>query len=381
MTCNFSPGRSAVILEFRPVSIPQNWMTGLPCSYHREGRLLNFRRESIVDQMSAYSGPPFEKLFPPGRFASMSTTAARVLEECRRKHESARARGFKPEVERPGVPSEADVFRRGRVVWGTVVKANQALYRAGKIDSYGCVVFSFDPYFDEHLRDLSDIGSAVWALRNTTPQEPALRALAAIVSDDETTADRVVPTSLTKGREVQYCVLFIPRQRLPTNHLADIHLPVIADPHSPSAVMLLPIALWPSALVNHWKALAAKRPPIPPILVAPTSPHEFMSNLLVLTSAAARQIKSIIVQQRLKCAFLRVGEEHGAYSMDLEEARPNRHRDLSYMAQGIQVTVTGVRPALMGIELDFIESAREGRVHLSSETSMKTDERAHGPTL
>ena len=281
-------------------------------------------------------------------------SSQQIIDECRQKHALAAKSGFKPEYESSTHAMERHLFNRGRPVWGSVVKANRALYLPGKIDLWGCAVFSFDPYFDGHTDELEAIRAAVSGVRGSAPQDPVMSEFAKMVSEDYASFPRsLVPQSLSHGREVWYQEICIVRSRLPVAYLVDRLLPIIADANASAGIMVPPINCWADELVEEWKAKAASRPPAIEASAPRVSLKEFLANPLTITPTAAKELQRAIAQNRLKRASLRVGHEHGAYSMDLTEASPGRD-DFSYTSQQICVIISlKCTGALMGIELDF----------------------------
>lgn len=278
----------------------------------------------------------------------------RIINECRSKYLVAVRSGFRPEYESSRSALEARLFRRGVLIWACVVKANDALYTHGTIDLRGCVVFSFDPYFDGRAAELEAIADTVFSTRRLPPEDSSIGKFAKIVSEDRAFTPRsLIPASLTGGQEVWYEELYFVRSRLPAGCLLDRLLPIITNTDASSGVMVPPINCWANELVDDWTSKATERPPAVIDVRSAVSLEEFLADPLVITPAAAKELQRVVLKQRLKRASLRVGHERGAYSMDLTEALPN-HDDFSYKSQRIRLIVNqNCAEALMGMELDF----------------------------
>lgn len=285
-----------------------------------------------------------------------SSAPSRLIEECRRKHEAARATGVGP-----GASSAAlDLFQRGRAVWGAIVMANSALYEPGRLPLPGCIAMSFDPWFDDNVDELAGIASAAFELRGTVATDPALSAFAGLVKDDYARpANHPIPRSLTSGRVVYYQLLQFVRERLPTGYLVHQVVPVIAGPGGSSPSMLLPLECWADELIAQWSKLAAGRRPPGVGCPAAIDLGEFMTNPLTISPATAAEVRKIVSVQHLRTPSLRVTEEHGAYGLDITDERPNPARDFSYESQGMRLVIDrNCARSLMGIEVDFVTSTR-----------------------
>ena len=181
-----------------------------------------------------------------------------MIRECRRLHAAARDL---PAADLPIKASEVATFVRGDVVWAAIVKANRALYQPGTQDAPGCIVWSFDPYFDERFSDLAAIGRHVSELRGTRPADPTLARFTALVEDDYSTpSSDFIPSVLSQGRHVRYQVLSFFRRRLACGYIVERRVPVIVDWQRPTSIMLFPLQYWGGALVERWEKLAQRTP-------------------------------------------------------------------------------------------------------------------------
>ena len=104
-----------------------------------------------------------------------------VIEECRTNYEGAR-KNFTPEMEKvnnneipcwlenvedvqgyTGIIDDQDIiYEHGKVVWGSLVMANQNAFKPGTCNMPGLVTYSLDPYYDAHFSDLKKISKFMY---------------------------------------------------------------------------------------------------------------------------------------------------------------------------------------------------------------------------
>ncbi len=145
------------------------------------------------------------------------------------------------------------LIRKGRVVWGALVLADDALFAPGSGDRPALVVYSNDDYYDARPSELAALGVRLAALRGTRPAAPELRELAAQLRNDSGRPLGVpLPASLS-SREVLLTSAMIIRSHLPDGFLAGDWFPMLT--HAASAVpLVVPSPFWPQALRAAWDA-------------------------------------------------------------------------------------------------------------------------------
>jgi hypothetical protein len=142
------------------------------------------------------------------------------------------------------------LLRKGRIVWGALVRAPEGLLSRGDVDLPGVLVYSIDPHFDGRPEELRNIGSRLASLK-TTSDTPALRAIAEQLRDENARPfDVKVPEALTT-REVLMTSFIGVRSHLPSGRLGADWFPMLSHPDSPIP-MLVPCAYWPQALRAAW---------------------------------------------------------------------------------------------------------------------------------
>lgn len=142
---------------------------------------------------------------------------------------------------------------QGQVVWGAVVQANKRLFVPGPIDAPASVIFSEDPWFDDHPTALVQIADALFKLKGTQPADAQRRAFADLLTVETAPGMRFpVPTSMSEGRAIYHSSVVLPRKHLPRGLLAGQLLPMFLDPAGTGAVLLVPAAYWPRRFLASW---------------------------------------------------------------------------------------------------------------------------------
>ena len=143
------------------------------------------------------------------------------------------------------------LIRKGRIVWGALVLADEALFAPGDEDKPALVVYSNDEYFDARPAELGALGARIADPKGTRAAAPELRELALQVRNDAGRPLGVaVPAALSAHDVVLTSVMGI-RDHLPGGVLAADWFPILT--HSASAVpLIVPAALWPQAMRAAW---------------------------------------------------------------------------------------------------------------------------------
>lgn len=164
----------------------------------------------------------------------------------------------KPEWMRPD-DSLNEVFARqklllteGRIVWGGLVQANSQMFKPGAANCPGLLVYSPDEHFDAYPAELRQLGRAFFALKGKEPDDPELRHLAKIVTEE---VDRTLQFRLPRvfcAQDVCSGIFMLFRQHIPNGVLSCGLFPVLTHPSTP-AVLMLPFEFWPIELIVMWK--------------------------------------------------------------------------------------------------------------------------------
>jgi hypothetical protein len=77
------------------------------------------------------------------------------------------------------------LLEQGRVVWGAVAQANTGLFVRGPRDLPANTVYSLDPHFDAAPEALRAIAHGVFEVKETTPPDPEVARMAALIADEK----------------------------------------------------------------------------------------------------------------------------------------------------------------------------------------------------
>jgi hypothetical protein len=146
-----------------------------------------------------------------------------------------------------------DLLKRGRLVWGRLVQANQYLFYPGVDDSPAEVLFYPDAPADFNPELLNPIAQRFTNLKGSQPDDPELATLAASLTDEY---DRhfglAMPDSLSPDFPTEASVIYVVRKYLPNGYLSQKILPLLIYPEQPRLVMTLPCRYWPVEMEDWW---------------------------------------------------------------------------------------------------------------------------------
>ena len=144
------------------------------------------------------------------------------------------------------------LLREGQIVWGALVQANSLLFAPGPADLPAMLVYSPDPHFDARPAELRLIGSKLFALKGTQPEDPELLALARLITEevDHSMGLRLPP--VFSAQDMRSAVFMVFRDHLPNEILSGGTFPILMHPSTP-AVMIVPFEFWPAELTILWR--------------------------------------------------------------------------------------------------------------------------------
>lgn len=152
------------------------------------------------------------------------------------------------------VDGTAGMWKRGRVVWGALVQANNVLFAPGADDAPMSCIYSFDPWYAEHPDLLARLAAALAGLKHQqVPEHAGLARIAHDLTDELRRSFAVpVPADVTAGREVLLTTTMVFREALPTGVLRDSIFPLCALPGE-EATSIPPASTWPAPLIARWR--------------------------------------------------------------------------------------------------------------------------------
>lgn len=218
-----------------------------------------------------------------------------------------------------------------------LVMANHQLLRPGTGDAPALAVFALDPRATPDY--LADIARRMFALKNTHPADPDLRAVAQIVTDERSVPHRrrALPATFTRGPVVYAADLHITRRYLKAGFLDAMAVPCLAIPGYTGTLELLP----------HWAAGGPVRAAVAAASAAP---------VLTVTAAAAEAFHAARkAAGEPEDTIMRVGvhtDDTGMYALDLDHGVTDADWVASYYWVTVAVDTAHV-PFLRGTAVDY----------------------------
>jgi hypothetical protein len=222
----------------------------------------SFVAGKVLEKPFAGSGAHFVKPMQPRPDMAHIIAKLRASYEQRQQHMSAISLaslvGPKPSWLKPtdGLTEffewQTLLLTEGHVAWGALVQANQLLFKPGEDNCPALLVHSLDSYFDARPQELQLIGSTFFSLKNIDFDDPELKEVARLVTDE---MDRSMGFELPKvfsDKMVQSATFMGFRKHIPNGVLSSGLFPILTHP-STRAVMMVPFEAWPIELIVLWK--------------------------------------------------------------------------------------------------------------------------------
>lgn len=146
------------------------------------------------------------------------------------------------------------LLRQGRVVWGALVQANVGLFEPGREDLPACLLYGPGDDYDDAVPALTELAAEVFRLKDSTPEDTSLRALAAALTDEYARPSRLdVPPRLTRGPQAALTTALLHRAHLPGGRLRGRFFPLLIAPELTPWTLPLPGAFWGPELLTAWR--------------------------------------------------------------------------------------------------------------------------------
>ena len=148
--------------------------------------------------------------------------------------------------------SQKDLLGNGKVVWSSIVQANEDLFKGTNEPLPATVVYSFDPMIDSFPNKLDEISEKVYKLKHITSSEE-LKKFASIISNENNIILTVaIPPSFTDNIECYYGFIMIEPDFLPNGKLNKRLLPILANPENNETILMLPDDFWDEKLKEFY---------------------------------------------------------------------------------------------------------------------------------
>jgi hypothetical protein len=178
----------------------------------------------------------------------------------------------------------------GRVVWGHLVQANNALFAPGAEDSPAEVVY--DPSGRLAPEHLAPIARQLFKLKGTRLADADEARIAEHLTAEFTRAFAMpVPRGIA-GDGLLLSTILVARKHLPNQRLSMGYFPILISDACPGSTMILPGRWWPHALAEEWgieepAPLPAKAAPVAaqPGAVEPPDLRAYKGELLHIVKA------------------------------------------------------------------------------------------------
>ena len=145
------------------------------------------------------------------------------------------------------------LLREGNVVWGHLIQANSKLFRPGKKDHPGEVVYPLNPNREVHLEELAEIAQRLFQLKGTSPSDRELAGLAKYLTNERIRVFGLrVPREVAPRTRCGISTVFFRRPHLPDRMLSCSFFPLVVSRQDPRLAAVVPSRYWPQELIESW---------------------------------------------------------------------------------------------------------------------------------
>lgn len=148
---------------------------------------------------------------------------------------------------------QEELLEKGKVVWAAVVQANQMMFRPGRHDCPGTVIYSMQNAFGDELIPIAELAPELFALKGEHDDDPECQIFGDMLADEMDRAMATpVPQAITGGLPVLSTSVVFHRKHLPVPFLSTGFFPMLVHRRKKSC-MVLPSRFWSIGLINIWK--------------------------------------------------------------------------------------------------------------------------------
>jgi hypothetical protein len=159
---------------------------------------------------------------------------------------------------------QKDIWRRGRIVWGFVVMANEALHLPGDDDLPGDVVYSLSATDEEAWEKLPQIAKTLFEAKlaeaelSSLPQDKR-GMIEHLRQETDRAFGLVVPPSMSHGMQCYLSSFWAHRGHLPEKAIGGRLVPLLVLTGKVHDVLIIPASFWPSDLLIPWQQRVKER--------------------------------------------------------------------------------------------------------------------------
>lgn len=159
---------------------------------------------------------------------------------------------------------QKDIWRGGRIVWGFIVMANEALYLPGADDLPGDVVYSLSATDEDALEKLPEVAKALYEAKVAEKElsdfpEDQRGMVEHLRQETNRAFGLAVPPSMRRGLECHVSSFWAHRAFLPDEALGGRLVPLLVLAGKVHDVLIIPASYWPSDLLIPWQQRVKER--------------------------------------------------------------------------------------------------------------------------
>ncbi|MHC4416430.1 MAG: tetratricopeptide repeat protein [Planctomycetota bacterium] len=195
-------------------------------------------------------GPWNSVILTPGMGAGPD--AGSLLGDCRARFEKTPPCEKVPSND-PFPETQEILLEHGRIVWGCVAQANNALFRPGTWNRPAATIYSPDPYFDDRPDLLQLIARSTFAVKQRWPEDREIARISTIMRKEHFyPSNEPLPPIFSNTRSVVMTTTSVHRRALPTGRLTKGIYPLLICPEHTKDNMVLPLSFWAPDLARSW---------------------------------------------------------------------------------------------------------------------------------
>lgn len=149
---------------------------------------------------------------------------------------------------------QGNIFKKGKIVWGAFIFVHSQLPEKGSRDLPALMLYSLDPYYEEHYEEL--IGIAESIAQNGDPttmnQSPVVKNLShKFIRMRKSPLRKKWELTITiEDRTLYVASVLVVRKHLPLNLVTSKMVPLLVDPDDVWKTLVFPEKYWPEHFWN-----------------------------------------------------------------------------------------------------------------------------------
>lgn len=145
------------------------------------------------------------------------------------------------------------LLTEGMPVWGTIVQVNNLMFKPGRLNCPGTVLYSRTRKHGDDLLPLMNIARNLFQLKGEHANDPECQRYGDMLEDEYDRAMGIqVPDIMTGGIPLRSASVVFHRKHLPVNYLTAGFFPLLIHKETKSC-MVLPSRYWSRDIIEHWE--------------------------------------------------------------------------------------------------------------------------------